>query len=148
MVLTAQAPLPDNRTILNAWLTLYNNGDTASLGQFQQTYMGNDQIAYVMDSREESGGFDLMKIESDVSLKLTALLKARGDGSPWELTMVRETATLPALRNFRYTPAPQSESQNLTALDAFATRLNRVDKFSGVLALYRSGTPLFEKSWD
>jgi hypothetical protein len=36
-----------------------------------------------MDTREESGGFDLVKVETDEPLKLTALLRERNFPSMW-----------------------------------------------------------------
>jgi D-alanyl-D-alanine carboxypeptidase len=104
-------------------------------------------VAFALDSREESGGFDLVSIETDEPLKLTALLRERDYPSLWRLTLVRESTTALTLKYIEYHALPLPQSEALTALDAFATKLAGADEFSGVVAITKHGKVIFSKAW-
>jgi D-alanyl-D-alanine carboxypeptidase len=136
-----------NGEILNLWLDTFNTGDPAKMREFQLQYLGNSDIAFALDVREESGGFDLSNIEVDEPLKTTALLRERNFPSTWRVTLTRRDATTPTLRNIEYHALPMSQSEALASLDAFATRLDKADKFSGVIAVEKHGKVIFKKAW-
>jgi CubicO group peptidase (beta-lactamase class C family) len=146
-LVAAGAPPKSNSEILQIWLTAFNAGDTASLKAFQQDYLGNAQTAFAVDSREESGGFDLVKIERNDPLGLTALLRERDVPAIWRATFTRESADSSKLTSLKYHPLAVTRDQANAALDAFANKLAARDKFSGVLLISQGGKTLFGKSW-
>lgn len=135
-----------NTEILHKWLAVYNKGDAAALKDFQQNYLGDANIAWALDTREESGGFDLVKVETDEPLKLAALLREHNFPSLWRVTMVRKSAAAPTLQSIEYRALPTSQSEAFAALDKFATRLADADEFSGVIAIAKHGRSLYIKA--
>jgi CubicO group peptidase (beta-lactamase class C family) len=144
---SAEAAEQSNSEILKTWLNTFNGGDPAAIREFQQHYLGNSDIAFALDVREESGGFDLSSIETDEPLKMTALLHEHNFPSTWRLTMTREGETGPTVKNIQYHALPMSQSEALASLNAFATRLAEADRFSGVIAVAKHRQILFEKAW-
>ena len=145
----AVAESPDsNAAILKHWLTTYHSARDADLKAFAQRYMGNSDIAFALDTREETGGFSLVKIQTDEPLKLTALIRERLSKALWQVTMTRTSPGALPLERLRYRPVPMSsQADALAALDAFATRLAAADHFSGVLAVSTKGQTVFAKAW-
>ena len=147
-MLAVGRPAESNSAILKHWLSTYNAAHDIDLKAFTQRYLGNPDVAYALDTREESGGFTLVRIESDEPLELTALVRERLSKALWQVTMTRASpGTLP-LKRLRYRPLPMSsQADALSALDAFATRLAAADHFSGVLAVSTKGQTVFAKAW-
>ncbi|HVO48760.1 MAG TPA: serine hydrolase domain-containing protein [Steroidobacteraceae bacterium] len=143
----AGSPLEPNTEILKSWLSTFNSGDSEGLETFQQRYLGDSDIRFARDSREESGGFDLIRIEADDPLKLTALLRERNFPSTWRLTIAREDVNAPKLKTLRYEALPVSQSEALAALTGFADRLAAADEFSGVVAISQHGQSLLARAW-
>ncbi|MGH8132511.1 MAG: hypothetical protein ACRETP_04665 [Steroidobacteraceae bacterium] len=107
LILTAAGtPLQPNAEILKSWLSIFDSGDGKALEAFQERYFGDSDIRFARDSREESGGFDLIRIESDEPLKLTALLRQRNFPSTWRLTIAREGVNAPRLKTLSYEALP------------------------------------------
>jgi D-alanyl-D-alanine carboxypeptidase len=143
----AGVPEESNNEIARAWLDTFNKGDPAAIQAFKKQYVGNTDVAFALDCREESGGFDLVSIETDEPLKLTALLRERNFPSTWRLTLVRESTTAPTLKSIGFHALPMPQSEALAAVNAFATRLAAADKFSGVVAIAKHGKVIFSKAW-
>jgi CubicO group peptidase (beta-lactamase class C family) len=129
-----------NLGILHRWLKAFNDGNFSALTDFQQRYAGNAEI------REETGGFDLVKIQLDTPTQLSALLRQRNFPSQWQLTMKRQASNSLAFQ-FRYSPVPVAQPKALSALNAFAGRLAVADKFSGIIAVAQHGKEVFAKTW-
>ncbi|MGA7710253.1 MAG: serine hydrolase domain-containing protein [Rhizomicrobium sp.] len=144
---SASAQSQSNREVLNAWLKAYNAGDDASLMSFEQKYFGDSNIAFAHDSREETGGLELVKIESEEPLKLSALLKEHDSAALWEATLTRTSADAAKLSNLAYRALPMPQAGAVAALDTFASKLDRLDKFSGVLLVKKGNTILFRKAF-
>ena len=136
-----------NLGVLHTWLKIFNDGDAAVLLSFQQHYRGNSNIAFLLDARNETGGFDLVKVETNTPTELSALLRQRSYPSIWRLTISRESANRLPLTKFIYLPVPVSQPKALAALNAFADRLTAADKFSGVIAIAQHGKQVFAKAW-
>jgi hypothetical protein len=58
-LVAASGPEKSNTDIFRTWLAAYHQGDPAVLEEFQETYWGESDVAYALDTREASGGFDL-----------------------------------------------------------------------------------------
>ena len=136
-----------NAEILQAWLTAYNKGDPASLTAFQKDYLGKSNIRFEQDSREETGGFVLDRIEVDEPSQLTALIRERDRSGFWHLTLQRNSSGDPILRNVNYLPVAVSQDEALAALSAFGDKLAALDKFSGVVTIAKGGRTIFAKAW-
>jgi hypothetical protein len=147
-VVQASTPAVSNAAILHKWLATYNVAHDVDIRAFNQRYVGSSDIAYALDTREETGGFMLFKIEMDELLKLTALVRERFSKARWQVTITRSSAqTLPSV-SLRYQPLPMaSQADALSALDAFASRLDAADHFYGVLAVSRNDRMIFGKGW-
>jgi CubicO group peptidase (beta-lactamase class C family) len=145
--LGAAKPAQTNREILGAWLASFNAGDAASLTDFEKHYLGDSDIAFAQDSREETGGFELVKVETDNALHLTALVKEHDSKEQWEVTLERKAADQSALSKLGYKPLPMSQADAIAALDALAARLQAADKFSGMLLVRKGGSDLYRKAW-
>jgi D-alanyl-D-alanine carboxypeptidase len=143
----AEAAQQSNIEILRQWLDTFNAGDPVTMREFRQHYFGDSDIAFALDVREESGGFDLSSIEGDEPLKTTALLREHNFPCTWRVTLVRESAVAPTLKYIEYHALPMSQSEALASLSAFATRLDKADKFSGVVAVEKHGKIIFSKAW-
>ncbi|HJS46105.1 MAG TPA: serine hydrolase domain-containing protein [Rhizomicrobium sp.] len=143
----ADAAPKTNTEILNAWLTAYNKGDAASLTSFQKDYLGKSNIRFEMDSREETGGFTLKKIESDEPSQLTALIREHDRSAFWRVTLKRNDSAAPVLRDVNYLPVVVSQDEALAALSAFGDKMAAADKFSGVVTIVRGGETIFAKAW-
>lgn len=147
MFMAAATPLESNGEVLRSWLAAFNSGGAEALTAFEQRYFGDSNIESAQDDREESGGFDLVKIESNEPLKVTALLRERNFPSDWRITIARETPDATRINTLDYHPLPMSQLDALAGLGAFADRLAAADKFSGVIAIFRHGEPLLAKAW-
>ncbi len=147
LCLAALARAESNLDVLHIWLKAFNGGDAAALRDFQQRYVGNSDIAFVNDTREETGGFDLVRIQTDTPTELSALLRQRNYPSIWKVTMTRRAANTLPFANFSYLPEPVSQSKALAALSAFADRLAAANEFSGVIAVAQHGEQVFAKAW-
>ncbi len=63
------------------------------------------------------------------------------------LTLERESTTALTLKYIEYHALPLPQSEALTALDAFATKLAGADEFSGVVAITKHEKVIFSKAW-
>jgi hypothetical protein len=100
----ADAAPKTNAEILNAWIIAYNKGDPASLPSFQKDYLGKSNVQFEQDSREETGGFILDRIEVDEASQLTALIRERDRLQFWHVTLQRNSSGDPILRNVNHLP--------------------------------------------
>ena len=136
-----------NTQIFQEWLTAFNNGDPTGLAAFYQDYLGKPNIAFALDSREETGGFVLDKIESDGEQQLSVLVRERDRGALWRVVLIRNTEGNPVLRTINFLPLPGSQNEALAALSAFGDKLAALDKFSGVIEIVKGNNTIFAKSW-
>ena len=102
---------------------------------------------YALDVLENSGGFDVVRIEKDEPLALTVLLRERDFPEQQRLTIELESATAPILKAFDFEPLALPGSGAIDATAALATKLAAKDKFAGVLVAARGSDILLAKSW-
>ena len=127
---------------LETWLKAYNAGDDAAL-----TKIGDDSLAYAKDSREETGGLDLVRVENDDGSKISALLKEHDSSQLWRIKVQRDNANPSRFGHISYVALPVTQEQSLTALDRFATKLDARNEFSGVLAIAKGGVDIYNKAF-
>jgi CubicO group peptidase (beta-lactamase class C family) len=161
--LAVQIPTTPAGEQLTGWLQAFNSGNRETMkafqgGHFDAALLGDagHRLNMDMDLRERTGGFDLMRIESSVPLKITALLKER-NSEQWArivLDVSEDEAHRITGIGLRPTPAPAvtspqdrpSNGKMLEAVDAKVRELCQKDQFSGAVLVTKDGRSIFEKA--
>jgi D-alanyl-D-alanine carboxypeptidase len=165
-VLTAPAQTPDSAipatpagTVLSAWLNAFNSGDRARLTNYLAKYEPEhkDAADSLMNFRDQTGGFALIRIEKSEPLQLEALVKEREGDNFALLQLDVSSAESLVVKGIGLHVVPRPADQPavprvsfdaaLKALDHKAAELTSKDKFSGGLLVARSGKIVFQKSY-
>jgi CubicO group peptidase (beta-lactamase class C family) len=126
-----------------SWFMAFNAGDRKALAA-----LGDDSTDFDHDVREETGGLDLVHVESDDGKVIRALARERLSPETWRVTLTRDAKNPTRFSAVRCVADPMaSEMDAIAALDAFATRLTRKDKFSGVLLVRKDERDLLAKAY-
>jgi CubicO group peptidase (beta-lactamase class C family) len=127
----------------DTWLAAFNANDAAALKT-----LGDDSADYDRDVREETGGLELVRVESDDGKTVEALLRERVSAATWRLSLTRDAADPTRFSDARLRGVPlASEADALASLDGFAGRLTQKDTFSGVLLVAKDGRDLLAKAY-
>jgi D-alanyl-D-alanine carboxypeptidase len=158
------APLPvipstPAGTVFSAWLDAFNSGNRARVASYLAKYEPDHQPAIdrLMSFRDQTGGFNLIRIEKSEPLHLEALVKER-DGTNFALlTLNVGSAVSPIVKSLELRvvarPPDQPSAARLPfdeavkALDAQAAELTSKDKFSGDVLVARAGKIALQKSY-
>jgi len=157
MLLAAQPPdTPAGRT-LAAWLEAFNSGDRAKMAAFLEVHAPKRQVEDELEFREETGGFDLVRVIKSEPTALTALVRARETDNFAELTLhVRPEPPHGLARlGLKRTPSPAdvpapprlSEAEALAGWKAEIERQAAADRFAGAALLARNGKVLFSQAY-
>jgi len=153
----AQPPdTPAGRT-LAAWLEAFNSADRAKIKAFLDVHPSKWQVEEALEFREETGGFELIRIVKSEPTALTALVKARDAGYFSELTLKVEAEPPHRIAGMRLMrtalppgePAPPRLSQ-AEALAGWRVQIERraaADQFSGAVLLAKNGKILFSQAY-
>jgi hypothetical protein len=76
----AQIPDTPAGRQFSAWLAAFNSGDRATMQQFFDKSMTFGRIDQDMAMRNQTGGFDVKKVEESSETRIVALAKERGSG--------------------------------------------------------------------
>lgn len=154
----AQPPIPDTRAgaIFEAWLTSFNSGDARQIEAFKTAYERKGEVEELLRLREETGGFELLRIEVSEPKRLVVLIKEResdraerfqltatGDGKGENLRMELRTTPLPD----EFAVPRLSLDAALNALSRRADELAKEDGFSGALLVARNNEVLLEAAY-
>jgi CubicO group peptidase (beta-lactamase class C family) len=158
VLLAAQPPdTPAGRT-LAAWLEAFNSGERTKLKAFLEVYAPKrlDRLDDEMEFREETGGFELVRIGKSQPTELTALVWAREAGSYVELSLNVEPEPPHRIARMAFkstprpadipAPPPLSETEALAAWKAEIERQAAADRFAGAALLARNGKVLFSQA--
>ena len=74
---TAVPDTPAGRT-LQAWLDAFNSGDRSKIEAYVKTIYPKESVDGMMSFRQQTGGFDLLGIESSEPLKIRFRVKEKG----------------------------------------------------------------------
>src|SRR5579862_5759556 len=79
----AQTSVPDTPAghTLQAWLDAFNSGDSAKVEAYVKTVDPSQNVAGMISFRNQTGGFDLVGIDSSEPLRVRFRLKERGGPS-------------------------------------------------------------------
>ena len=144
--------------VLAAWLAQINSADPAQMRAFDTAYPRESipPIEERLALRDETGGFNLQRIEKSEPSTVVALLREKtgdrmarielkvGPGEPPKIlgSLLEEVLPPPDLAIQR-----MSEADALAALSARAGELAKNDRFSGTVLVARHGKVLLQKAW-
>src|SRR5687767_2276384 len=134
--LCAQAEPSPAREALAAYLDAFNSADPARLEQFRARYGYDREVADVLELREYTGGFDLIRIERETPTSLVARIRWRdgemreelrtltiGQGPTPSITVIGERQPVMRL----------SQAEAVAGLEARVGALAAADRFAGTL---------------
>ncbi len=138
----------------SAWLTAFNSGDKTELEKFRSHFdkPEDHKVEGMLGFRQQTGGFDLRKIEDSSSTQLTALIQERDSDQFARLKIEVETAAPNKIthldvraieRPVEFTLPRLSQSDLVTALRAKLEKNSGAGKFSGAALLAKDGKPIF-----
>jgi CubicO group peptidase (beta-lactamase class C family) len=149
--------------LLDEWLTAYNAGDREALRKFSdkrytpEARKGQSPDAFAeaqAESRENSGGYDLVNLEEVSPTLLAAVLKSRGTWTRYVRLSLKVTAAdQPLLVERTVGPAPIPAEEKKPAaelakeIDRKLEELTQNDAFSGVAMIAKDGAPVWQKAY-
>ncbi len=145
--------------VLRAWLAAFNSGDRAEVADYLGKYEPDkkDSADRLLDFRERTGGFALIRVEKSEPRHLEALVKEREGSNYGRLEMEVSDSPSPTVKLFGVhivpRPADQPEQPRLSfddavkAMDAQAAALAAKDRFAGAIAVARGGKVVLEKAY-
>src|SRR5690606_18770358 len=141
------AAKPPAETAFNEWLAAFNGNDKAAMTAFNERRFGeaNHNIEYLLDSREETGGLAVVRVERSEPTIFVAMTRERNFPAYVRVTVKVDKPGSPILDYVVQEPQRMPQAQALKAFDAFATQLAAADRFSGVLVVEQNGERLYEK---
>lgn len=144
----AAATLPAEGAF-DEWLAAFNSGDRATLREFNERRFADPDhnLDHLLDSREETGGLDVIRIERNEPTVFVAMAQERGFPAYRRITVTFGKAGDALLKEVRQDPQPLPQGRALEALDAFAERLADTDRFSGVLVVEQNGRRLYGRAF-
>ena len=130
----------------SAWLAAFNSGDRAELEKFRSHFDKPDEhkVEGMLGFRQQTGGFELRKIEESSATKLTGLVQER-DSDQFAKFAIEVEAAAPyhvthlEIRAMGRPPGfalpRSSQSDLIAALRAKLEKDSAADKFSGAVLL-------------
>lgn len=145
--------------VLTAWLEAFNSGDRTRVTSYLAKYEPEHKSAVdrLMNFRDQTGGFTLIRIEKSEPLHLEALVKEREGSNFALLTLDVSSAQSPIVKGIelRIVPRPPDQpgvarfsfGEAVKELDRKAAELASNDRFSGDVLVARSGKIAFQKAY-
>jgi D-alanyl-D-alanine carboxypeptidase len=129
------------------WLAAFNSNNKGTLNAFNERRFGDadHNIDYLLDSREETGGLKVIRVERNEPTIFVALTQERNYPAYRRITVKVDKLGSPALKYVIQEPQRMPQVQALKAFDAFAAQLAATDRFSGVLVVEQNGKRLYGK---
>jgi D-alanyl-D-alanine carboxypeptidase len=146
-------------TVFRAWLDAFNSADRGRVAQYLAKYESDHQSAAdsLMNFRDQTGGFTVIRLEKSEPLHLEALVKEREGSNFALLTLDVSAAESPIVKGLELHVVPRPPDQPavprlsfeeaITNLDNKAAELASKDKFSGAVLVARSGKIAFQKAY-
>ncbi len=109
LAISAQQPqipaTPAGQT-LQAWLDAFNSGDRAKIEAYVKTTDQTESVDGLISFRSQTGGFDLLSIESSEPLHIRFLVKGRSDGITALGNLAVKDAQAPTVTGFSVRALP------------------------------------------
>jgi CubicO group peptidase (beta-lactamase class C family) len=142
---------------LTRWLAVFNAEDRAARQQFYKEHWAyTPNQGFYEDLHDQSGGFELLRIEQSTPARIVALAKQVDSDAVARLTFQVEEEAPHRIGAFMVQPVPRppdlgigrlSEADLLKALRADLDRRAAADRFSGAVLVARNGTPIFTAAY-
>jgi len=157
--LAAQTTAPETPAgkVFTVWLTAFNSADAAQLRAINETFQTEaPPVEMMLDFRDQTGGFTVLRIEKSEPRKLVALVQEKGSDTVarLEITLTPEDPPKITALGLQAIPRPAdlaiprlNEADALAALSARVEELTKSDQFSGVVLVARHGRILLQKAW-
>jgi CubicO group peptidase (beta-lactamase class C family) len=147
LLAASAAAKPPAEKAFDEWLAAFNSNDKAAISAFNERRFGeaNHNIDYLLDSREETGGLEVVRVERSEPTIFVALTQERNFPAYRRITVKVDKPGSPVLDYVTQEPQRMPQAQALKAFDAFATRMAAADRFSGVLVVEQNGKRLYGK---
>ena len=153
-----QAPDTAAQKQFSAWLAAFDSGDRATLLQYlEKNYPERAaDIDGEMGFREMTGGFEFKKAEESAPTKFTALLKENESDQFARATMEVEEAEPHQIKSMdlravatpvEFKPTRMSEGDVIAGVRKLAETRAATDKFSGAVAISKSGKTIFAEAY-
>ncbi len=151
----AQVQLPPTPAgkLFGRWLEVFNRADAGDLERFlKSSYPSSPAtVADELQFRDQTGGFDLLKVEESTDSKITGLVQSRGTGNYARFALeVGDGGQIKSLSLRRIPrpadippPARLSEPGLVTALRVYIDSRAATDRFSGAVLITRNGKQVF-----
>jgi D-alanyl-D-alanine carboxypeptidase len=150
----AEVPKTPPGEQFSAWLAAFNSGDRAELEKFRGHFDKPEEhkVEGMLGFRQQTGGFDLKKIEDSSATQLTGLVQEHDSdqfvrfkieveaAEPHRVTHL-ELRAIGRPADFPITRLGQADL--IPALRAKLDRDTAADKFSGAVLLAKDGKPIF-----
>jgi D-alanyl-D-alanine carboxypeptidase len=144
-----------------AWLSAFNSADRDTIAAYRDQAFAKDLPDWppVDDEREfaeQTGGFELIKIEDNAPTKLTAIVKERGSDQFGRASFEVDAAAPHTVRKFSLKAIPTPEEfatprlSEADALAALRTELDKrvaADQFSGAVVVAKFGKQIFAQAY-
>jgi D-alanyl-D-alanine carboxypeptidase len=151
---TVEIPKTPAGEQFSAWLAAFNSGKRAEFEKFRSHFDKPEEhkVEGTLGFRQQTGGFDLRKIEESSATKLTGLVQERDSDQFARFTLEVEAAApyhvthldIRAIGRPAEFPLPRlNQSEYITALRAKLEKDSAADKFSGTVLLAKDGKPIF-----
>jgi len=142
--LCAQIPDTPAGRQFSAWLAAFNSGDRDTMQQFFDKSMPFGRIEQDMTIRNQTGGFDVKKVEESGDGRVVVLVQERGPGKQFTRITMNVGAAAPyQVAGLRFQPAqppPDMAPPKMTEVEAEAARKGvPFRQFSAWLDAFNSG---------
>jgi D-alanyl-D-alanine carboxypeptidase len=151
---TVEIPKTPSGEQFSAWLSAFNSGGKAELEKFRSHFEKPEEhkVDDMLGFRQQTGGFELKKIEESGATKLTGLVQER-DSDQFARFSIEVVAAAPYLvthldlravdRPAEFTLPRLSQSDLVAALRSKLEKDSGAGKFSGAALLAKDGKPIF-----
>jgi hypothetical protein len=122
----AETPIPDTSAghVVRAWIDAFNSGDRAKIEEYVRTVDPSQSVGGMISLRNQTGGFELLSIESSEPLHIRFRVKRKLDGTTMLGNLLMRAGWNPAVEIFRLTDLPPGVApMNITVDAALRKRL-------------------------
>ncbi len=153
-----EAPKTPAGEQLSGWLAAFNSGDRAQMEGFLSHYKdpSGHEVNGALGFRQQTGGFDLRKIEESLPTRINGLVQERDSDQFARFTMEVEAEAPHKITRFdlRAIPRPtefpierMSESELLAVLREKLDKDSAADKFAGAVIVAKDGKAIFSGAY-
>ena len=130
----AQTPIPDTPAgqTLSAWLDAFNSGDQAKIDAYIKNHDPKSSADFFHNFRSQTGGFDLLSIESSVPLQIKFRVKEKASATVAIGNIMLDSAEPHTVQNFGLRAIPPGGVVENVVLDASA-RQRVIDGIAALL---------------